>query len=262
MKLSMHGTNRTAVQPRDVAFFRELAMLGIVDHDQARLVAGFGSINRTNKRLLKLVRAGLLRRFFLGSGSGRKALYALSEKGAHLASVPFRGLRRPEGAMLAADFFVEHQLAINAIYCAAKFGEAPLGIEFLRWTTFHAPILPELRLIPDGYLECKGPHGITTAFLEVDLATESLKVWREKTRQYLQLALSGGYERAFGQPRFRVLVIAPSARRLESLRTAIAGITEKIFRFGLLADAQQNFFQPIWKRPLGHQLEPLVETAP
>ena len=77
----MAGTNHLIVQPRDREFLPELSTLRVVDHEQARFVAGFGSTSRANKRLLKLTRAGLLRRFFLGSGGGRKALYALSEKG-------------------------------------------------------------------------------------------------------------------------------------------------------------------------------------
>jgi hypothetical protein len=157
----MAGNNHLIVQPRDRNFLRELAILRVVDHEQARIVAGFGSTSRANKRLLKLVRAGLLRRFFLGSGGGRKALYSLSEKGALTADVPFRGLRRKQGAVVAMDFFVEHQLAVNEIYRAARFGKSPSPeIRFVHWMGFHAPLAPELRLIPDGYVELTTPAGI------------------------------------------------------------------------------------------------------
>jgi hypothetical protein len=234
----------------------------VIDHEQAMAVAGFGSRSRANKRLLKLTRAGLLRRFFLGSGGGRKALYSLSEKGAHLAGVPMHGLRRPMGALLVADFFVEHQLAVNAIYCAAKFGEIPVtGAAFHRWMAFHQPLTPELRLIPDGYVEFTTRSGIQSAFLEVDLGHESSAVWREKTRQYLQLALSGAYQQVFGQDRFRVLVVANSARRMESLRKTVAAITEKIFRFATIEDVSARFFDPIWTKPVGNQREPLIDQT-
>ena len=165
----------------------------VVDREQAKIVAGFGSTTRANARLLKLTRAGLLRRFFLGSGGGRKALYALSEKGALYGGVPLRGPRRPQGAMLVADAFVEHQLAVNSIYCTVKFGKVPVpGVTFHRWLAFYETVAQELRLIPDGYVEFLGPVGTTAAFLEVDRGNESLGIWREKTRQYLQLALSAG----------------------------------------------------------------------
>ena len=116
----MAGTNRMIGQSRDRRLLAELSTLRVVDRELAKTVAGFGSTTRANTRLLKLTRAGLLRRFFLGSGGGRKALYALSEKGALYGGVPMRGPRRPQGAMLVADAFVEHQLAVNSIYCAVK----------------------------------------------------------------------------------------------------------------------------------------------
>ena len=60
-----------------VSFLAELAVMRVVDREQAKIVAGFGSTTRANARLLALTRAGLLRRFFLGTtGAGQKALYA------------------------------------------------------------------------------------------------------------------------------------------------------------------------------------------
>jgi hypothetical protein len=259
----MAGTNRMILQPRDREFLKELSILRVVDHDQAKIVAGFGSTSRANKRLLKLTRAGLLRRFFLGSGGGRKALYALSEKGAQSVNVPVRGPRRPQGAMLVADAFVEHQLALNSLYCALKFGNVPLpNVSFRRWLAFHETLAPELKLIPDGYVEFVTSTGVTAAFVEVDRGTESLGVWKEKTRQYLQLALSRAFERSFGQDRFRVLVIVLSERRLASLRKTIAGTTEKIFRFATLENARRDFFGLVWMKPLGNQPESLFEQLP
>jgi len=55
----------------------------IIDQEQAKIVAGFGSTTRANVRLLGLTRAGFLRRFFLGTtAGGTKALYAISRQGA------------------------------------------------------------------------------------------------------------------------------------------------------------------------------------
>jgi len=259
----MPGTERIVLQPRDREFLRELSVMRVIDHAQAKVAAGFGSTNRANKRLLKLTRAGLLRRFFLGSGGGRKALYALSEKGARCVGVPLRGPRRPHGAVLVADSFVDHQLAVNAIYCALKFGTIPIeGVTFHRWISLAQPITPDLPLIPDGYVELVSPQGVMAAFLEVDLGNESLRVWREKARKYLQLAISGTYGRLFGGERFRVLVVAHSARRTESLRRAVAQETQKIFRFAALEAARTQFFGPVWKRPLGDRPEPLIPPTP
>jgi hypothetical protein len=257
----MTGNNKKRgliVQPRDRKLDEELAVMGVVDREQAKIVAGFGSTTRANARLLALTRAGLLRRFFLSNG---KALYALSRKGAQLADVPFRGPHRIQDEVLVADFFIEHQLAINSVYCALKFGAIPVeGVTFRRWLTFHEPITENVRLIPDGYVEFEAPRETLAAFLEVDLGHERGPVWKEKPKNYLQLAVSGDFERRFGVNRFRVLVLANSLRRLHSLRKTVGAITHKVFWFATLgAVRDQGFFAPVWYRPTGDTPTHLIE---
>jgi hypothetical protein len=252
------------VQPRDLELLRELGVLRVADREQVKIAAGFGSTTRVNARLLALTRAGLLRRFFLGSGGGRKALYALSLKGAQLAQIPYRGPRRRQDETLIADFFVQHQLRVNAVYCGLKFGTIPVpGVRFVNWLAFHEPLVAGLSLIPDGYVELATPTGLDASFIEVDLGHEGLAVWKEKTRHYVQLALSGAYEQRFRQPRFRVLVLANSERRLYSIRAAVAGVTQKIFWFAALdAIRGEKFFAPVWLRPVGDAYQPFLKETP
>ncbi len=262
----MTGTERKRkrgliAQPRDLNLLRELALMRVADAKQLALAAGFHSTTRINTRLLALYRAGLLRRFFIGSGGGRKALYAIAPKGAQLVHVPCRGPRRRQDEMLVADFFVLHQLAVNEVYCALKFDGVPIpGVQFVQWLFFHVPLVPGLPLIPDGYLEWKTPSGIDSAFVEVDLGHEALAVWREKAKHYLQLALSGEFERQFKQPRFRVLVLANSERRMQSIRATVASVTQKIFWFatqGVVRD--EKFFAPVWLRPAERDCQQLFK---
>jgi len=129
------------VQPRDLDLLRELALMRVADAGQLMRASGFHSKTRINARLLALHRAGLLRRFFLGSGGGRKALYAISPKGAQMIQVPCRGPRRRGDTTLVADFFVQHQLAVNTVYCDLKFGAIPVeGVRFVHWLAFHEPV--------------------------------------------------------------------------------------------------------------------------
>ncbi len=258
----MSGNNRMMLQPRDLHLLRELAVMRVLDREQAKVVAGFHSTTRANARLLALTRAGLLRRFFLGSGGGRKALYALSPKGALAADVPARGPRRPQDALLVADYFVGHQLAVNGIYCALKYGIIPVPlVMFHRWLSFQEPVAEGIGLIPDGYVEFVTPSGVTACFLEVDLGHESQTVWKGKAEHYLQLAVSGKYREHFGHERFRVLVVANSERRLHSIRKTVAAITQKIFRFATLASVGSGFFAPVWFRPNDSQPTTLIETT-
>jgi len=258
----MRGTSKMILQPRDLHLLRELSVMRVTDRDQARIVAGFGSLTRINTRLLALTRAGLLKRFFLGSGGGRRAVYTLSSKGAAAADVPLRGPRRPQDALLVADYFVRHQLTVNGIYCALKYRSVPTPLRFQRWLDFIEPIAAGLPLIPDGYVEMATPNGISACFLEVDLGHESQAIWKRKTANYLQLALSGQFAKRFGQDRFRVLVLANSERRLHSIRKTVAEATQKIFWFATLERAGQEFFGPIWLRPADSQPTNLFETNP
>ena len=261
----MTGNNRRLVlQPRDRRLMEELAIMRVADREQAKIIAGFGSTTRVNARLLRLTQAGLLKRFFMGTtAGGAKALYSLSLNGARAVGVPLRGPQRRRDEAIIADFFVEHQLAVNEAYCRLKFQALPPEILFRRWLAFSEPVTQGLKLIPDGYVELETPVGTIGAFLEVDLGTESLTVWKEKVRQYLQLAVSGEFKRRFGEERFRVLVIAHSERRLHSIRQAVATITDKLFWFGDQKTIQEkDFFDPIWFRPKGNSTEPLIKELP
>jgi len=84
----------------------ELALLRIIDREQAQLLCGFRSITRANTRLLALTWAGLLNRFFIGTFSGgKKSLYALSRKGASLIGAAGPTLQRRRNAVLVGDRF-------------------------------------------------------------------------------------------------------------------------------------------------------------
>lgn len=262
----MAGNERKGfvIQERDRRLLTELATLRVVDREQAKIVAGFGSTTRVNHRLLGLTRAGFLRRFFLGTtGPGMKALYALSAQGARLVDVPLRGPQRRKDETLAADFFVEHQLTVNEVHCALKYGPLPAGVSFRRWMSFFAPIAKGLRLIPDGYAELDTPAGVTALFLEVDLGHEHGPVWKKKVEHYLQFALMGAHEgKGFHRP-FRVLVFAPGERRVQSIRKLAGRLTDKIFWFASLQSIRgSGLFAPVWLRPKDEDRLPLIKEIP
>lgn len=249
-------------QTRDRHLLEEFAVMLVMDREQAKIVAGFGSTTRANVRLLALTRAGLMRRFFLGSGGGRRALYALSPKGAQFVGVPLRGPRRPHNALLVADYFIGHQLAVNGIYCALKYGVITVPhVTFHRWLSFFEPVVPGIGLIPDGYVEFMIPTGIAASFIEVDLGHESQTIWKRKAESYLQMALSGKYNERFLQDRFRVLVLANSERRLHSIRKTVALITQKIFWFATLESVANDFFASVWFRPADSKPTSLFDTT-
>ena len=244
------------LQERDRRLLSELAVMRVIDRGMATLVAGFGVARRANFRLLQLTRAGLLRRFFIGSiAHGRKAVYTLSPKGAELVNAKLGGIHRPAGRLVVGDGFVEHQAGINQIYIALKYRPMPdANPRLLRWVAFRQSISEAIKLTPDAYLELEAGRTIRSMFLEVDLGTEALKVWQQKTAYYLQLAISGEFTKRFRQPQFRVLVVANSERRTANIRATVAKSTDKIFWFTSSETINRDgFWSPIWLRPTGDQ---------
>jgi hypothetical protein len=262
---SLNNRRAIVIQERDRQLLRELGLMRVIDREQAKIVASFGSTTRANARLLALARAGLLRRFFLGTvAGGAKALYTLSEKGARLVGVPESGPRRRQDEAVVADFFIQHQLATNQVYCAFKYGNETLtGVTFKRWKGFPKRPVPGRRLIPDGYVEVETHSGVLAAFLEVDLGHERPRVWQDKVRNYLDLAVTGNFEREFKQTRFRVLVVADSDRRLDAIRQVVLPLTDKIFWFATFESIRSHgVFAPIWHRPKGENPQALIREIP
>jgi hypothetical protein len=251
------------LQKRDLEFFKILGTTArLVDREQAMRFAGFTSRTRANERLLKLTSNGLLRRYFLGTfRGGSKALYTLSEKGAHIAEIENRPVIRNKEALLVGDPFVNHQLAINDVHIAARFS-IPQNCKFIRFVAFQKPLTKSLALIPDGYFEIETPAEVKSAFIEVDLGTESLKVWSKKIALYLHLAISGTFEKIFGRQQFRVLVLAPSDRRLRTIQKTVLKQTQKIFWLSTLEQIKRDgFWQAIWLRPNRDQKLSLLERT-
>ena len=248
------------LQERDRRLLVELATMRLIDRELAKVAVGFRSTTRANTRLLKLTRAGLLNRFFVGSvAAGRKAIYTLSKRGGVLAETEYRPISRSHGKTLVGDLYVDHQMHINEVYCTAKFRPLPIDARFVGWRVFHAPLSEQSRLVPDGYVELNSPAGIPPMFLEVDLGHQSMRVWEQKVRQYLHVAVSGDFTRLFRRPQFRVLVITTSSRRLQKIRSVIAKQTDKVF---WLSDFQTinraGFWSSVWLRPTGDRALPLI----
>ncbi|MCZ6774155.1 MAG: replication-relaxation family protein [Proteobacteria bacterium] len=246
------------VQQRDRRLLRELDTLRMIDREQAKVVAGFGSTTRANARLLALTRAGLLRRFFTGTiGGGRKAVYSLAPKGSALIGVPGKALQRISGALMVGERFLEHRMRLNQIYIAVKHRPIP-SARFRRWISFGGVLSKAVPIIPDGYFEIETNDGIQPLFVEVDLGTESHKRWQQKIRAYLQLAMTGEFRRLFDREKFRVLVIALSNRRRKTLRASVSRLTEKIFWFSTFDLIHRDgFWSSVWLRPRGEERVPL-----
>ena len=252
----MTGNNARVITEADRRLFHALAEMRVMDRVQASEITGRKevSVSTANARLLKLTRAGLLKRFFIATEEGGlKALYALTPASAAAIGVPYRPLQRKSDSVLTSDPFVLHQLAINSIYVQVKYRPAPvMEVHFVGWLSFSEVLCNAIPLIPDGYFELGVPAETHSMFCEVDRGTESQKIWTKKTDLYLQMAATGEFSRLFNRNRFRVLVVVDTARRLLEVRKTIAQKTAKIFWFATLSDINRNgLFAAHWLRPVG-----------
>jgi len=251
----------TIVTPRDLVLFRALSIARFLDCKQAMVVCGFTSMRRANRRLLKLVLAGLLRRWFVAtSARGVKAIYGLSPQAAYLIGEVAHGLIPwKQDRVITSSQFLEHQQAINEIFVPVRFRTLPEGTSCERWMSFCEPLGASLPLTPDAYLKIGHGGTVHSMFLELDLGTESSKVWKRKVELYLRLAISGEFERMFHEKRFRVLVVLHSSRRLEQVRTTIVQRTDKLFWLSTQDELRnESLTAPIWLRPNGVQRLPLL----
>ena len=254
------GGKAIALTERDIDVIKDVADFGLMSREQIRRRHQFGSVTRVNATLLRLVQHGYLsRRFQPSLTAWRRALYFIGPAGE--AVLPMRrdlpGERRRHAHW--SDLFVEHQLQVNDV--RLRFMELHEdGYRFDQWLAEFELRNVGLDMIPDGLVHYGWAGRAFTAFIEVDRGTESLPRWRHKTRAYLDLAFSGRYEAIFKRRYFRVLVVTPSDRRLNSLGREIAKQTTQIFWLTTFNDLlERGPLAGVWRRPANLQLHALTE---
>jgi hypothetical protein len=84
-------------------------------------------------------------------------------------------------------------------------------------------------------------------------------VLRVPVQLYVKLATSGEFARLFQRARFRVLVTAPSERRLKNIRLTVEKQTPKLFFFlDNKTINRDGIYAPLWLRPDGTTRQSLL----
>jgi len=87
------------------------------------------------------------------------------------------------------------------------------------------------RVVPDGYLRVArgaGPEAIRASFLiELERSDRAIAYWEEKFRRYVDLYEWGSYEREFGTPSLRILIILDRSAAKGARLRALAGAAHR-----------------------------------
>jgi hypothetical protein len=232
---------------RDQQIIAEVSRFGAMTREQAQRLRLFRSGTRAKARLKQLVDAGylLVRRQPILAG-GPRCVYLpspLTESG-------------PSRTRNSSALFLSHQLGLVDIRIVFE-----QAATILIWRSDRELSAQKLEVIPDAYLESTVGPVILSAFVEFDRGTEALGRIERKARAYINLAYSGQFTRLFHRQYFRVLMVTDSLGRLEAMSHVVAGQTDRIFRFTLLSELQnQGPLASIWRRPGLRTLESLTDS--
>ena len=225
----------------------------------------FGSYTRARNRLKLLFHHSYLDRTYLpttGPATG-EAIYSLGPASvAELAT--FYGLdpaaikRR---RMRVEPLFLAHELLVARFRMRLAQAGAPHGVGIHDWRDGAAATVSvegrdrqgELRaerITPDGMAWLKSRRARFAFCLEADRGTMTVGRVRSKFIRYGIAQESGAMQRAFGAERFRVLVVAPSEKRLASLLQAAGGGAGPNVWLTTEADLEGDLVaERLWRRP-------------
>jgi len=271
------ASKRLQLQARDARLIREIFLHRAMRRSQITGLGFFGSVNRANARLLKLTRAGLLRRVQMPiETEGQQFVY---QAAIGAAGILARELQTDEVAVsrrlgAISPLCLAHTLRIVDVRLALERAAAARGVGVRRW-------LPELLcrheyetrsssgawraqvLKPDAYVEIGLGERRWPYFVEVDLGHVSASRFAEKLMAYDRYLLSGVFEEAYGAPSFDVLVITTGERRRGHLGALSKGTNGRgpdlwITTFGEVG--QEGLDAPIWhSRGIGSRRLPAFE---
>jgi hypothetical protein len=222
----------------------------------------FGSETRARSRLKLLYHHGFVDRMFLPSAgpTTSEAIYSLGPAAVGELAV-FYGLepaqlkrrRRP-----VEPFFVEHELLVARFRMHVAYAGAPKGVAIRDWRDGDRAKLLTPASGPDGSETDRPitPDGMGWVYskvarfafcFEADRGTMTVGRVRTKFERYQRAG--DAVKAALGADRFRVLVVAPSQKRLASLRAAVESahtrnvwlVTEQALEGDLVADS-------VWER--------------
>lgn len=258
------------LQPRDIALLRDVADFRFLNTEQI-LTLHTGSRRNLMERLSRLYHHGYLDRPVSQSSArltSAHMVYSLGRKGAEQLS---KGAEEREGiyrrvkevertlplmahALMISQFRVCLTLAVKAHSTKlTRFTQGYDLKEMLRDVHGENPAL-----VPDAFFTLEDKDDVINFFLEADRGTMTAERFVNKLKTYWSWRSDERLKNKLRLARFRVLTIAPSERRSDSLRNAGKGGDPRgegslmfLFapetRYGL--SEPKRVLERIWKSP-------------
>src|SRR3989338_9012931 len=258
------------LQPRDIALLRNVGEFRFLNTEQV-LALHEGSRRNLMERLSRLYHHGFLDRPDSQTSArltSSHMVYSLGRKGAEQLSKDteeregiYRRLRENERTLP----LMAHSLMISQFRVCLTLAAKTHGVKITRFTQGYdlKEMLRDVHgenpsLVPDAFFTLEEKGDVINFFLEADRGTMKTERFVEKLKTYWSWRSDERLKKKLRLARFRVLTIAPSERRSDSLRNAGKGgdprgegslmfLFTSETRFSL--SQPKKILEPIWKSP-------------
>src|SRR3989338_3578187 len=258
------------LQPRDIRVLRDVADFRFVNTEQI-LTLHEGSRRNLMERLSRLYHHGYLDRPVSQSSArltSAHLVYSLGRKGAEQLSKDaeerqgiYRRVREAERKVP----LMAHALMISQFRVCLTLAVKAHGAKLTRFTQGYdlKDMLKDVHgenptLVPDAFFTPENKGDVINFFLEADRGTMKTERFVDKLKTYWSWRGDERLKEKLRLSRFRVLTIAPSERRSDSLRNAGKGGDprgEGSLMFLFAGETQyslsdpKKLLEPIWKSP-------------
>ena len=258
------------LQPRDITLLRDVADFRFLNTEQV-LALHEGSRRNLMERLSRLYHHGYLDRPVSQSSArltSSHMVYSLGRKGAEQLSKDaeeregiYRRLRENERTLP----LMAHSLMISQFRVCLTLAAKAHGAKITRFTQGYdlKEMLRDVHgenpsLVPDAFFTLEEKGDVINFFLEADRGTMKTERFVEKLKTYWSWRSDERLKKKLRLVRFRILTIAPSERRSDSLRNAGKGGDPRgdgSLMFLFASETRYNtstpkaVLQAIWKSP-------------
>ncbi len=268
------------LQPRDITLLRDVGEFRFLNTPQILALHKGGERNLL-RRLSSLFQHGYLDRPLKQTSaklSSSHMVYALGRKGAELLSKDaeeregiYRRLRENERTLP----LMAHALMISQFRVCLTLAAKAHGVKITRFTQGYdlKDMLRDVHgenpsLVPDAFFTLEEKDDVINFFLEADRGTMKTERFVDKLKTYWSWRSDERLKKKLRLTRFRVLTVAPSERRSDSLRNAGKGGDPRgdgSLMFLFAPETRYNtatpktILQTIWKSPKDDSTHSLLE---